>query len=294
MNILYSLYHKRINFMKWLKLLLNITLSFSIAVVFIVSCSDSNGPEDREWKLVWQDDFDGSAGQSPDSTKWDFEIGDGSLYGLPPGWGNNQLEYATDRPENVSIDGQGNLAIVARKESYMRSAYTSARITTKDLFERAYGRFEARIKLPWGQGLWPAFWMLGNNIDEVSWPTCGEIDIMEFRGQETSRIHGSVHGPGYSGGQPVTAHYDLPNGRFDLDFHLFAVEWDEDGIKFFVDETHYQTITPTDVSGEWVFDHPFYIILNLAVGGNYVGSPNASTVFPQTMLVDYVRVYEEK
>jgi len=264
-----------------------------ISILFM-SCSDSTGPEEREWNLVWQDEFNGSAGQLLDTTKWNMQIGDGTLYGLPPGWGNNQLEYVTERPENVSLDGNGNLAIVARKEPYMGSAYTSARINTQALFERTYGRFEARIKLPWGQGLWPAFWMLGNNIDVVSWPACGEIDIMEYRGQETSTVHGSLHGPGYSGGNPVTASYDLANGRFDTDFHLFAVEWGNDYIDFYVDETLYQTVKPGDVPGDWVYDHPFFIILNLAVGGNYVGPPNATTVFPQTMLVDYVRVYEEK
>ena len=150
------------------------------------------------------------------------------------------------------------------------------------------------MKLPWGQGLWPAFWMLGRNIDAVGWPNCGEIDIMEFRGQETSTIHGSLHGPGYSGGNPVTGSYDLPNGRFDAGFHLFAVEWGDDYIEFFVDDKRYQTVKKDDVPGNWVFNQPFFIILNVAVGGNYVGPPNASTVFPQTMLVDYVRVYEEK
>ncbi len=256
-----------------------------ISILFMY-CDDSTGPEEREWKLVWQDEFTGGAGQLPDSTKWDFDIG--------TGWGNAQLEYDTDRPENVSMDGEGNLKIVAREESYMGSAYTSARITTKNLFEKTYGRFEARMKLPWGQGLWPAFWMLGNDIDAVSWPTCGEIDIMEFRGQETSRVHGSLHGPGYSGGNPVTDHYDLSNARFDLAFHLFAVEWGSDYIEFYVDDSRYQTVKKEDVPGDWVYDHPFFMILNVAVGGNYVGSPNATTVFPQTMLVDYVRVYEEK
>jgi beta-glucanase (GH16 family) len=174
------------------------------------------------------------------------------------------------------------------------SAYTSARIVTRGLFEQTYGRFEARIKLPWGQGIWPAFWLLGSNFTEVGWPACGEIDIMEYRGQETSIVHGTVHGPGYSAGNGVTERYSLQNGRFDTDFHLFAVEWGRDYIDFYVDNNLYQTITPDDVSGEWVFDHPFYIILNIAVGGSYVGPPNETTVFPQSMLVDYVRVYEEK
>lgn len=270
------------------------SIAFALFSLLFANCSDSTGPEKRDWQRIWQDEFEGTAGQSPDSMKWDYDIGDGTLYGLPPGWGNGQLEYDTDRPENVSLDGQGNLAIVARKESYMGSGYTSARIVTRGLFEKTYGRFEARIRLPWGQGIWPAFWLLGSNFSEVGWPACGEIDIMEYRGQETSIVHGTVHGPGYSAGNGVTESYSLQNGRFDTDFHLFAVEWGTDYIEFYVDNQLYQTITPDDVSGEWVFDHPFYIILNIAVGGGYVGSPNETTVFPQTMLIDYVRVYEEK
>lgn len=280
--------------MKWIKFFGSLSVLVTIAATIIISCSESTGPDEREWELVWKDEFNGPAGQLADSTKWTPQIGDGSLYGLPPGWGNGQLEYDTGRPENVSLDGEGNLAIVARKESFMGRSYTSARIVTQDLFEQTYGRFEASIKLPWGQGIWPAFWLLGGNFSEVSWPACGEIDIMEYRGQEPSTVHGTVHGPGYSGANGVTKRYDLPNSRFDTDFHLFAVEWGTDYIDFFVDDQLYNTITPDDVSGAWVFDHPFFIILNIAVGGGYVGSPNESTVFPQTMLVDFVRVYEEK
>jgi len=268
------------------KFLFTKIIELSLVSVFFLSCEDSTGPNEREWTLVWQDEFNGSAGQLIDSTKWDYDIG--------TDWGNAQLEYDTDRAENVSLDGDGNLKIVARKEAYEGSAYTSARITTKGLFERTYGRFEARMKLPWGQGMWPAFWMLGNDIDVNVWPECGEIDIMEYRGQETSKIHGSLHGPGYSGGNPVTDEYSLPNGRFDLDFHIFAVEWGTDYIDFYVDDSRYQSVKKEDVPGSWVYDHPFFLILNIAVGGNYVGPPNASTVFPQTMLVDYVRVYKEK
>jgi len=280
--------------MNWVKLMFNRIIWLTIAMMAIVSCESSSDPEERKWRLVWQDEFNGNAGESPDSAKWDYDIGDGTLYGLPPGWGNGQLEYDTDRPENVSMDGIGNLAITTRKESYMGRSYTSARIVTRGKFEQIYGRFEASIKLPWGQGIWPAFWLLGADFAQIGWPECGEIDIMEYRGQETSTIHGTVHGPGYSAANGVTDRYDLVNDRFDLGFHEFAVEWGADFIDFFVDDELYNTITPDDVSGDWVFDHPFYIIINIAVGGGYVGAPNASTVFPQTMLVDYVRVYEEK
>lgn len=263
-----------------------VTLILSALVVILQGCIDSTGPQDRKWDLVWQDEFEGTTGQLPDSEKWNFDVG--------TDWGNAQLEYDTDRAKNVSMDGQGNLAIVARKEQYMGNTYTSGRIQTKGILEVQHGRIEARMKLPYGQGMWPAFWMLGDNIDDVGWPECGEIDIMEYRGQETSRVHGSLHGPGYSGGEPVTGYYDLPNNRFDLDFHLFAVEWGKDFIEFYVDDYRYQRIDLEDVPGQWVYDHPFFILLNLAVGGNYVGPPNEQTVFPQTMLIDYVRVYEQK
>jgi beta-glucanase (GH16 family) len=263
-----------------------ISYNFILLLIFTMSCSEATDPQDSSWQLVWSDEFEGSAGSLPDLTKWKFDVG--------TDWGNAQLEYDTDRPENASLDGEGHLAIVARKESYMGSAYTSARIITKDLYETAYGRIEARIKLPFGQGLWPAFWMLGNNIDVVGWPNCGEIDIMEYRGQKTSRVHGSLHGPGYSGGSPVTGSYDLQNDRFDRAFHLFAVEWEKNQISFFVDDTRYLKIDRNDVPGTWVFDHPFFIILNLAVGGHFVGPPDASTTFPQTLLIDYVRVYKKR
>jgi beta-glucanase (GH16 family) len=236
--------------------------------------------------LVWQDEFDGPADQSPDSSKWGYDIG--------TGWGNAQLEYDTDRPVNVSLDGEGNLAIVARKESYLGRDYTSARIVTRDLFEPTYGRIEARIKLPTGQGIWPAFWMLGNDIETVSWPQCGEIDIMEYRGQQPSIIHGSLHGPGYYAGNALTRKFVLADGRFDNDFHIFAVEWSPGVIRWFVDDVHYLTIRPEHADGEWVFDHPFYIILNVAVGGHFVGPPDSTTVFPQTMLIDFVKAYQGK
>jgi beta-glucanase (GH16 family) len=251
-----------------------------------LSCEE-NDPllTDRNWQLSWADEFDGPAGQLPEATNWNFDIG--------TGWGNQQLEYDTDRPENASLDGNGHLAITARRESYAGSAFTSARITTKGKFEQAYGRYEARIKMPWGPGIWPAFWLLGADIDANPWPQCGEIDIMEYRGQEPNLIHGTVHGPGYSGGNAVTKSFGFMQDRFDTDFHVFAIEWGQDYIHFFVDDRPYFTITPEDVPGEWVYDHPFFIILNVAVGGNYVGFPTSQTSFPQTMLVDWVRVYRE-
>lgn len=240
------------------------------------------------WKLVMQDEFEGAAGQKPDLARWSYDIGGG-------GWGNQQLEFDTERTENVSLDGRGNLAITARKEDYLGNAYTSARILTKAKFSQQYGKFEARIKLPSGQGLWPAFWMLGADFDSVGWPECGEIDIMEYRGQEPGVVLGSIHGPGYSGGNAVTQSYALPNGgRFDEDFHVFSVEWGPDKLTFFVDGTAYHTVGRGQVNGRWVFDKPFFILLNVAVGGTFLGNPSAQTVFPTQMLVDYVRVYEAR
>jgi beta-glucanase (GH16 family) len=245
------------------------------------------GNEDLfEVDLVWSDEFEGPAGQLPDSNRWRFDIG--------TDWGNAQLEYDTDRPVNVSLDGEGHLAITAREEVYLGRNYTSGRINTRDLFDRTRGRFEARIRLPVGQGIWPAFWLLGANFEEVGWPDCGEIDIMEYRGQEPHIVHGSLHGPGYSGGSAVTGSFQLAGVQgFNDDFHIFAIEWDTNGITWLIDNTAYQTISAADLPGgaRWVFDHPFFIILNVAVGGHFVGPPDASTTFPQTMLVDWVRVY---
>ncbi len=250
------------------------------------SCNDENEIENRSWQLVWEDEFDGPAGQMLDASKWNYDIGRGPNN---DGWGNQELQTYTDNTDNVSLDGEGNLVITARSAG----TFTSGRITTKGKFEQAYGRFEAKIKTPYGPGIWPAFWMLGNDIDIVDWPQCGEIDIMELRGQEPNIIHGSLHGPGYSGGSPITGSFGFVNDRFDVDFHLFAIEWGESFIDFFVDDTLYQRVTPDDAPGEWVYDHPFYILLNVAVGGNYVGFPTPDTPFPQTMVVDYVKVYRQ-
>jgi beta-glucanase (GH16 family) len=238
------------------------------------------------WRLVWSDEFDGPDGAGVDPTKWVPETG-GS------GWGNNELEYYTNRLDNAYIE-KGSLVIKANQEAYANRIYTSARLKTQGKFTQKYGRFEARIKLPQGQGIWPAFWMLGDNIDQAGWPMCGEIDIMENIGKEPSTVHGTIHGPGYSGDKGLGASYSLPNGgKFADDYHLFAIEWDPDAIRWYVDGNLYETRTPSDAAGKtWVFDHPFFIILNVAVGGNWPGNPDATTVFPQKLLVDYVRVYE--
>jgi beta-glucanase (GH16 family) len=265
------------------------SLILALPIFVISSCSTDETQKVATFKqLVMQDEFDTDG--APNSTIWGYDLGTGnSLTGA--GWGNNELQYYTKRTENVKVEN-GYLLITAEKESYNGASYTSARLTTKGLFDQAYGRFEARIRLPYGQGIWPAFWLLGANIDEVGWPQCGEIDIMEYRGQQPTKLLGTVHGPGYSGGASITKSYSLLNDRFDTGFHIFGIEWGPKYINYYVDNVLYNQITPADVTGEWVFDHPFYIIINLAVGGNFVGNPNSETVFPQTMLVDYVRVYK--
>lgn len=257
-------------------------------VLLLVGCSSPTGTEVRvpEWEVIWEDSFQGPANQLPDQEKWGFDIG--------TDWGNQQLEYDTDRTENASLDGNGNLAITARKESYLNRDYTSARIITRDKFESIYGRYEARIKLPTGAGIWPAFWLLGADIKTVGWPACGEIDIMEYRGQAPMTTHGSLHGPGYSGSYAISRRFELAESRFDEDFHLFAVEWNSNSIRWSVDDSVYHVVNKGDQPGDWVFNRPFYIILNVAVGGSFVGPPSPSTVFPQSMLIDYVRVYGEK
>jgi beta-glucanase (GH16 family) len=251
-------------------------------------------PPPQEWKLAWSDDFDGSAGAPVDGAKWVAETGGN-------GWGNQEREYYTARPENVSLDGAGHLVITALAEPanspyscwYGVCRYTSARLKTKDRFEQTYGRFEGRIRIPRGQGLWPAFWMLGNNIDPVGWPRCGEIDVMENIGREPAVVHGTMHGPGYSGASGIGGDYTLGSGTFADDYHVFSVEWNAFEIRWLVDEREYRRTTSTSLPNgtTWVFDHPFFLLLNVAVGGAWPGDPDASTVFPQQMLVDYVRVY---
>lgn len=263
--------------------------SILILIIGIGGCSNSTELPQRDYELVWSDEFDGTTGDLPSAANWNFEIGTGEN-----GWGNQELQYYTNRAENVSLDGKGNLLITALEKSFQGSAYTSARITTKGLKEQKYGRIEARIKTPFSQGIWPAFWMLGGDIDSNPWPAAGEIDIMELRGQEPSKIAGSIHGPGYSGGNAVTSTFQLIDSRFDTEFHVFAVEWGPDFIDYYVDNNLYQRLSPASLpeGGEWVFDKDFFILLNVAVGGAYVGSPSGNSRFPQTMTVDYVRVYQ--
>ncbi|MFL6278085.1 MAG: family 16 glycosylhydrolase [Blastocatellia bacterium] len=265
-------------------------LMLSILVLLVVATGSARA---QTYRLRWADEFDGAAGSTPDQSKWNYDVGGN-------GWGNNELETYTRRTDNAFLDGNGHLIIKVIKETLtgpdgIRRDYTSARLLTKGKFTQRYGRLEARIQLPFGQGIWPAFWMLGDNIDSVGWPTSGEIDIMESVGREPAINHGTLHGPGYSGGAGLSGLYTLPAGqKFADDFHTFAIEWEPTAIRFYVDGNLYETKTTADAPGKpWVFDHPFFMLLNVAVGGSFPGNPDATTTFPQTMIVDYVRVYSD-
>lgn len=237
-------------------------------------------------RLVWSDEFNRPDGSAPDPAKWGHEMGG-------HGWGNNEMEYYTDRTNNVRVE-DGKLVIEARQENFGGKKYTSGRLLTKGKASWTYGRFEARIKIPRGQGIWPAFWMLGTNIDSVGWPDCGEIDIMENIGKEPGTVHGTVHGPGYSGANAIGGPVSLPGGAaFADDFHIYAVECEPDHITWLVDGKPYFNVTPASLpkNAHWVFNEPKFVLLNLAVGGNWPGYPDDTTHFPQRMMVDYVRVY---
>ena len=205
----------------------------------------------------------------------------------------NELQFYTNSTSNSQLDGNGNLAITAREESLGGRAYTSARLKTEGKFTQQYGRIEARIKLPTGQGIWPAFWMLGDDFSEVGWPQTGEIDIMEARGQDPNVILGTIHGPGFSAENSISRRFRSSEAGFDEDFHVYSVDWDPARIAWSIDGRQFGSVQGPDVlgRGEWVFDHPFFLLLNLAVGGSFVGDVGQDTEFPQTMLVDYVRVF---
>ena len=267
-----------------------------------IAISLDNNPaisDPSTWTLVWSDEFEGRPGSAPKANVWGREVGDGTVNGIP-GWGNSELEYYTDSTNNAATDGLGNLKITVKEADgslvcyYGPCEYTSARLLTKNRFEVAYGRVEARIKIPSGSGLWPAFWMLGADIDQNPWPQSGEIDIMENVGREPNLVFGTLHGPGYSGGQSYGGVYYLGEPVAD-DYHVFAVEWQPNKIVWTIDGIPYFTATPDDAflqGKQWVFNHPFFILLNVAVGGNFGGPVGPETTFPQTMSVDYVRLYQ--
>jgi len=242
--------------------------------------------------LVWSDEFD-----SISSANWNHEVGG-------HGWGNNELEYYTPG-QNVytQFDAQAgsNVAVLEARSGnpgnfgcwYGSCQYTSSRMTTQNKRTFRWGRIEARMKLPQTQGIWPAFWMLGSNIPDVNWPTSGEIDIMEHVGFEPEITHGALHGPNYSGATPFAGTHYL-NQIVSANYHVYAVEWDTNSIHWYVDGTRFYSVSRSHVQnyGNWVFDQPFFILLNVAVGGNWPGSPNGSSTFPQRLFVDYVRVYQ--
>jgi beta-glucanase (GH16 family) len=250
------------------------------------------------WKLAWSDEFDQPAGTPPDPAVWGYDLGDGSAAGLQ-GWGNQEREYYTNSTQNAATDGKGNLLITVRKADgaqqcwYGPCSYTSARLLTKARLQVQYGRIEARIRVPGDFGLWPAFWMLGTDIATAPWPACGEIDVMEFVGRRPTEVSGTIHGPGYSGSSSFGVSLDLGKPVGD-DFHVFAIDWSPGRIAWYLDGVKYHEASPADVApNPWVFDTPFFLILNLAVGGNLGGPVPTGTAFPTPMAIDYVRVYKE-
>jgi beta-glucanase (GH16 family) len=253
--------------------------------------SDRVPAEFADWSLSWADEFNGPAGSPPDPRTWRAETGG-------HGWGNAELQYYTSETANAALDGAGDLAItVARPDPllartrYEGCHYTSARLITKNLRSFRYGLIQARIKLPAGRGIWPAFWMLGSDIDAAGWPGCGEIDVMENFGANPALVHGTVHGPGYSGSGGITASLDA-GAPLSSGFHVYSACWEPDRLRWYADQTVYHAVTPADLHpGPWVFDHDFYLLINVAVGGRFSRNPDQSTAFPQAMLVDYIRVY---
>lgn len=247
----------------------------------------STPTEYEGWKKIWCDEFDA---EQLDENFWTYEIGNGDW-----GWGNNELEFY--RKENTSIV-DGNLIIEAKEESFNGFNYTSSRIITKDKFEFKFGRVDIRAVLPEGQGIWPALWMLGENISQVGWPKCGEIDIMELVGHKPSDVHATVHYADPNGDRIMRgSSTKLAEGqKFSEEFHVFSIIWQEDGIEFFLDDIKYHEVSRASLGGQnpYPFNDPFFFIFNVAVGGEWPGSPDGTTIFPQFMVVDYIRVFQQE
>ena len=248
--------------------------------------------ESAAHSLAWPEEFDGPAGSPASPRTWRRETGG-------HGWGNQELQYYTDSTANAALDGASNLAVIVRRPDprlastqYGGCGYTSARLISKDLMSFRYGLIQARIKLPRGRGIWPAFWLLGQNIDQAGWPQCGEIDIMENFGTNPAAVHGTVHGPGYSGTGGITASLDAGSPLCD-DFHLYSVSWEPSRIRWYADDKLYHTVTPADLHGRpWVFDHDFFLLINVAVGGRPSEHPGTALTLPRAMLIDYIRIYQ--
>jgi beta-glucanase (GH16 family) len=239
--------------------------------------------------LAWSDEFDGPAGAPADPGIWQPQTGG-------HGWGNRELQYYTAGTENAALDGAGNLAIVVARPApedrgrYGGCGYTSARLTTSRRLAVRYGVVQARMRIPDGQGMWPAFWMMGQDFDEVGWPHCGEIDVMENFGKDPRMVYGAAHGPGYTGAG-ITASRRARTSLAD-GFHVYSVVWEPSRIRWYLDQRRYATVTQADLRGRpWVFDHDFFLLLNVAVGGNASVPPGPRVAFPQRLLVDYVRCY---
>jgi beta-glucanase (GH16 family) len=278
----------------------------AMVVVALTACAASAAPPQRDVPLsaspapadgpvlVWSDEFDGPAGAPADPDNWTYETGGG-------GGGNEELQYYTDSTDNASLDGAGNLVITTRQIDpastdlqcwYGPCAYTSARLITQHKQTFHYGRIETRVRVPQGSGIWPAVWMLGSNMPDVGWPQAGEIDVMEFVGRSPHEIFGTLHGPGYSGGQALSGVRDL-GAPVPGDWHEFTVDWAPGLITWTVDGAEYHRATPADVApNEWVFEHPFFLLTNVAVGGNFGGSLGEDLSFPQEFTIDYIRVYQ--
>lgn len=284
-----------------MKFLSSIFTVLLVVIITGISCNTSPGTSktekiqdliderEKEWTLVWADEFEGD---TLDQEKWSHQLGTGSDEGLQ-GWGNNELQYYTTRPENIFLE-DGYLHIVAKEEHFEEMNYTSSRIRTINKGDWMYGRIEIRAKLPQGQGIWPAIWMLPTDNIFGGWPKSGEIDIMEMIGNEPETIHGTVHyGPDWPENQYTGTPYSLDTGIFADTFHTFAIEWEQDKLTWFVDDKKFFSVTPENLTPHvFPFNERFHLILNLAVGGNWPGVPNDSTEFPQVLTVDYVRVYQ--
>ncbi len=252
---------------------------FALAVL----ASAAIGPR---WVLSLDQSFDGKAGLAPDPKVWGRNLGGG-------GFGNEELEFCTDGDENAFLDGKGHLVLEARKEEREGYHYTSARLITQGRFEQRYGRFEARMMLPSGQGIWPAFWMVGSNIKSVGWPACGETDICEFVGKTPTTVYGTLNGPGYTGrdARQGRIHYDT----LSTQFHTYGLEWTPNRMIWTFDGKPFHKVEAKDVAPHpWPFDKPQFLLLTLAVGGNFPGSPEASTLFPQRLVVDWIRVWMDR
>jgi beta-glucanase (GH16 family) len=253
--------------------------------IFIPSDGYSTPDNYTGYAKEWADEFNGTA---LDLTSWGFDVG-GS------GWGNNELQYYTNnRPDNVYLNN-GNLVIQAKKEAFSGKEYTSTRMLTKGKKEFTFGRIDIRAKLPVAKGIWPALWMLGKKIDQTNWPACGEIDIMELVGKDPNKVYGTLHWAGTTGARvQYGTSYTLPTGTFADKFHVFTLVWEADKAEIFMDDISYYKFSKSNVGGvAYPFNEPFFLIFNVAVGGDWPGSPDVTTTFPQQMVVDYVRVFKK-